>query len=134
MREARTLDSTRLYVPYEQSLHLLLQSLPLREGWRGSIQVPEQLGAVYSKTLPLNMRVAGVDTVAVFRDRYPTWRVLVETGPDPEVWHVRQTTGEVLLVEQRYRGGALKAKRYLVGGLISPDSGRIGGPPAGPAR
>ena len=127
-RETGPIDSTRLYVPDEQSLLLLLQALPLHDGWRGSIQVPSGLGAIYDQTFALNLRVDGVDTVSVYRDRYLTWRGLLETGPTPEVWHVRQTTGEVLLVEQRGRDGALRAKRYLIGGLAWPDSGRVGGP------
>lgn len=126
--ETRPIDTTRLYVPDEQSLLLVLQAVPLHDGWRGSIQVPSGLGAIYQQTVPLNLRVEGVDTVAVYRDRYPTWRVLLENGATPEVWHVRQATGEVLLIEQRDRNGAPRAKRYLIGGLAWPDSGRVGAP------
>lgn len=130
IRQRRTVDSSRVFIPFEGAMALLLQALPLADGWRGSVLVPEAYGALSETAalLPLNLRVDGVDTVAVFRDRYPSWRVLVENGPRPEIWHVRQRTGEVLLVERRDLRGALRARRYLTAGLVEPDSGRVGGP------
>lgn len=115
----RALDSSRLFVPTEAAMDLLLRALPLREGWKGSVSVPPYLsiGGAAGKPLPLNMRVAGVDTVQLFNGRFPTWRVILETGPKPDVWHVSQETGEVLLVEDEFTMSYPTSRRYLMAGL-----------------
>jgi hypothetical protein len=119
---SKQLDRSRIFVPSEAALRVLLRALPLGPGWRGSVAVlsggsrdqPISLG---SPTV-LNLRVAGTDTVQTFSGRFVCWRVLLETGAEPEVWHVSQETGETILTDGAYdRTTYPQSRSYLVSGL-----------------
>ena len=65
----------------------------------------------------LNLRVAGVDTVQTFSGRFACWRVLLETGAEPEVWLVSQETGETILTDGPYDSTYPRSRSYLVSGF-----------------
>lgn len=113
------IDTARVFIASESAMELVLRALPLRDGWRGSVSVPTHIGMGISagKSTVLNLRVAGVDTVDLFSGRIPAWRVLMETGPKPEVWYVSQETGETLLVENRAEEPYFSSRRMLMAGL-----------------
>lgn len=121
-RDTTPLDRSRVFVPSEAALRVLLRALPLATGWRGSVAVlsSSSRSEPYSPGSPtvLNMRVAGTDTVQTFSGRFVCWRVLLETGAEPEVWHVSQETGETILTDGAYdRTTYPQSRSYLVSGL-----------------
>lgn len=100
------LDTARVFVHTEATMRLLLRSLPLAEGWRGSVSVPRtsesRVMLLGTPTQYLNLRVAGTDSVQTYSGRFACWRVLLDTGPKPDVWYVSQETGETILTEGAY--------------------------------
>lgn len=116
-----TLDSTRPLVASEDGLRLLLRTLPLSDGWKGSIAVPVDQGSVVSgtggKPRTINLRVAGTDTVQLYSGRYPTWRVLIELGDKPAIWSVSKETGETLITNGSNGLAYPESKTYLMYGL-----------------
>lgn len=108
------------YVATEDGLRLLLRTLPLRDGWRGSIAVPAQEGGTlrnFGKPLTVNLRVAGADTVQLFTGRYACWRVVFELGDKPVVWSVSQETGETLITDGPNGLSYPESRTYLMYGL-----------------
>ena len=105
----------------ESSLELLLRTLVLQPGWRGSVAIPRrpEMGAAAPSMVAINLRVEGADTVETVAGRFPTWRVLLETGATPEVWQVSQETGEVLQVDDRLSAPYYESRRVLLG---EPDA------------
>lgn len=115
----KRLAASHLFVPTEAALRVLLRALPLGSGWRGSIGVlsgDSRMFAIGQPTL-VNLRVAGVDTVQTFSGRFACWRVLLETGAAPEVWHVSQETGETILTDGAYDSTYPRSRSYLVSGF-----------------
>jgi hypothetical protein len=115
----KRLVSSHIFVPSEAALRVLLRALRLAPGWRGSIGVlsgGSRMFAIGQPTL-LNLRVAGVDTVQTFSGRFACWRVLLETGAEPEVWLVSQETGETILTDGPYDSTYPRSRSYLVSGF-----------------
>ncbi|MBL0940004.1 MAG: hypothetical protein IBJ03_14010 [Gemmatimonadaceae bacterium] len=115
------IDKARHYVDREDVLRLLLRAATLDANWRASITVPAVgFNDLYSrdgKTRFLNLRVTGIDTVQLFSGRVECWRVELDTGPQPEVWHVDRATGETLTTSGRYDRNYPETRTVLVGGL-----------------
>lgn len=111
----------RLAAVSESSLELLFRTLALKPGWRGSVAIPRrvEMGLSVPNMVAVNLRVDGADTVETVGGRFPTWRVLLETGPTPEVWQVSQETGEVLQTDDRQRAPYFESRRVLLG---EPDA------------
>ncbi|GAB1344242.1 hypothetical protein [Gemmatimonas sp.] len=114
------IDPVRPVVASEAMMRVLLQATPLSAGWQASIGVvsAEPHTIATRDAAFRNLRVSGGDTLQTFSGRYPVWRVEVDNGRFPEVWHVSQETGEVLLVsgpwnEQSYP----RSESHLIGGL-----------------
>lgn len=105
----------------ESSIELLFRTLVLKPGWRGSVAIPRRLemGMAAPSMVAVNLRVDEADTVETVIGRFPTWRVLLETGPTPEVWQISQETGEVLQVDDRQRAPYFESRRVL---LSEPDA------------
>lgn len=115
----KRLVSSHIFVPSEAALRVLLRTVPLAPGWRGSIGVlsgDSRMFAIGQPTL-LNLRVAGVDTVQTFSGRFACWRVLLETGAEPEAWYVSQETGETILTDGPYDSTYPRSRSYLVSGF-----------------
>lgn len=114
-------DTTRPLVVSEDGLRLLLRSLPLRAGWRGSIAIPVEQGgslnSVASRPRTINLRVDGADTVQLFSGRYACWRVVIELGDTPAVWSVSQETGETLITNGPNGLAYPESRTYLMYGL-----------------
>ena len=100
-------------------MRLLLRSIPLSSGWKGSIG--EQEGPFAPMTVGakqyVNLRVVGVDTVQTFSGRFPCWRVLLDLGRNPGIWHVSQETGETLLAEGPWGESYAASETRLIFGL-----------------
>jgi hypothetical protein len=122
----RAMDASRPLVMNDAGLRLLLRSLPLRDGWKGSIAVPVQqggaVGGVTGAPRTINLRVAGADTVQLFSGRYACWRVLIELGTQPAVWMVSQETGETLVTDGSNGLSYPESKTYLLYGLEETQS------------
>lgn len=97
----RTLDARIPFVPTEEAMRLLLRATPLRERWRASVGALSGDNRSFAMGEPayLNLRVDGTRDVQTLSGRFATWRVVLETGPKPEVWYVSKETGETLLTE-----------------------------------
>jgi hypothetical protein len=102
-------------------MRLMLQASRLTADWKASVSVvargldtPNQVDPARGLTY-LNLRVAGIDTVQLFNGRVETWRVLMETGPTPEVWHVSRETGETILTEGAWGPNYPDSRNQLMG-------------------
>ena len=117
----KRLDRTRPVVSGYDGMRLLLQAARLPADWKASVSVvakrmdsPNQVDPATGLTY-LNLRVAGIDTVQLFNGRVETWRVLMETGPTPEVWHVSRETGETILTEGAWGPNYPDSRNQLMG-------------------
>lgn len=97
----RTLDASVPFVPTEETMRLVLRASPLHERWRASVGTLSGDNRSFAMGDPeyLNLRVDGSRDIQTLSGRYATWRVVLETGPKPEVWYVSKETGETLLTE-----------------------------------
>jgi hypothetical protein len=97
----RQLDARRPFVPTEETMRLLLRAAPLHERWRASVGALSGDNRTFAMGDPeyLNLRVDGSHDVQTLSGRFATWRVVLETGPKPEVWYVSKESGETLLTE-----------------------------------
>ena len=113
------IDSSRILVTTEAAMRLLLRSVALSSSWKGSIGVQD--GAYAPMTVGakqyVNLRVVGVDTVQTFSGRFPCWRVLLDLGRNPGIWHVSQETGETLLAEGPWGESYAVSETRLIYGL-----------------
>jgi hypothetical protein len=120
-RVGRTLalDRSRIFVPSEAALRLVLRAVPLSATWRGSVGVLSGDSRMFAvgNAQYLNLRVAGVDTVQTFGGRYACWRVELDTGKKPDVWFVSQETGETILTDGAYDVSYPQSRNYLTGGF-----------------
>ncbi len=117
----KRVDRTRPVVSGYDGMRLLLQAARLTADWKASVSVvakrmdsPNQVDPATGLTY-LNLRVAGIDTVQLFNGRVETWRVLMETGPTPEVWHVSRETGETILSEGAWGPNYPDSRNQLMG-------------------
>lgn len=97
----RKLDARIPFVATEETMRLLLRAAPLHERWRASVGAlsGDDRRFAMGESEYLNLRVDGSREIQTLSGRYATWRVVLETGPKPEVWYVSQETGETLLTE-----------------------------------
>ncbi len=97
----RKLDASVPFVPTEETMRLVLRASPLHERWRASVGTLSGDNRSFAMGDPefLNLRVDGSRDIQTLSGRYATWRVVLETGPKPEVWYVSKETGETLLTE-----------------------------------
>ncbi|WP_309672614.1 hypothetical protein [Gemmatimonas sp.] len=97
----RKLDARLPFVPTEETMRLLLRAAPLHDQWRASVGTLSGDNRTFAMGEPeyLNLRVDGAREIQTLSGRYATWRVVLETGPKPEVWYVSKETGETLLTE-----------------------------------
>lgn len=133
----KALDPSRMLVPNEAAMRVLLRALPLATGWRGSISVFSGNSREFALGSPeyLNLRVAGVDTVQTFSGRFASWRVVLDTGGNPEIWYVSQETGETILTEGAHGLTYPRSLSYLMSGFeetkrLPPVRRNL--PPSGP--
>lgn len=97
----RKLDASVPFVPTEETMRLVLRAAPLHDRWRASVGAlsGDNRSFAMGEREYLNLRVDGARDVQTLSGRYATWRVVIETGPKPEVWYVSKETGETLLTE-----------------------------------
>lgn len=97
----RKLDASVPFVPTEETMRLVLRASALHERWRASVGTLSGDNRSFAMGDPefLNLRVDGSRDIQTLSGRYATWRVVLETGPKPEVWYVSKETGETLLTE-----------------------------------
>lgn len=100
-RALRRLDARVPFVPTEETMRILLRAAPLHERWRATVGAlaGDNRTFALSELEYLNLRVDGTRDVHTLSGRFATWRVVLETGPKPEVWYVSKETGETLLTE-----------------------------------
>ena len=98
---AKPLDASVPFVPTEETMRLLLRAARLNPTWRSTVGVlsGDKRTFVMGEPDYLNLRVDGSREVQTVSGRYDTWRVVLESGPKPEVWYVSKETGETLLTE-----------------------------------
>ncbi len=117
-RRSSPYDSARILINTEAAMHLLLRAIPLSTGWKGSVAVQD--GAYAPLTIGakqyLNLSVVGVDTVQTVGGRFPCWRVLLDLGKNPGIWHVSQQTGETLLAEGPWGESYARSETRLIAG------------------
>ncbi len=113
------IDSGRIVVNTEAAMRVLLRSVSLTNTWKGSIGVQAHAfaPALIGAREYLNLRVTGVDTVQTFNGRFPCWRVLLDLGKNPGIWHVSQETGETLLAEGPWGESYAASETRLIYGL-----------------
>ncbi len=98
-KEQLPLSAGRLLVTDFASMTVLLRSLPLRDLWRGSIDVSGSKHGPAGARRSLNLSVQGDSVVATLWGYVPCWRVMLHTGKSPERWYVSKEGHELLLVE-----------------------------------
>ena len=115
---AKPLDASVPFVPTEETMRLLLRAASLNPRWRTTVGVLSGDNRSFAMGEPdyLNLRVDGSREVQTLSGRYDTWRVVLETGPKPEVWYVSKETGETLLTEGSWGGSyPISETRLLFG-------------------
>jgi hypothetical protein len=94
-----------LVLLYRSDLTLLLQALPLKRGWRGSVYSIRLVGPDPGKApfVPLDLRVVGSDRIEVPAGRFDCWKV--------DLHESKETESVLTLWVSKDRGWLVKTER-----------------------
>ena len=95
-------ESNRPLVVGSAGLRLMLRTLPLREGWRGSVDLVsyESPFMVHIRPSYVNLRVMNQVMVRSGYGPLLCWRVVVDAGGQPEYWYVSRGAQELIRTER----------------------------------